>query len=483
MTRPRLRLPPWNADVAALTTAAVFGVLLWWIFHTVAQAGALGSRVREADLVRSSVLRAQVDQETSVRGYLVTGKASLLRPYYDGRAIIAARLDDQLRTLRALGTHVAPATILLTNDERMLNRQWRRAIAEPFIADRHRSDSTALAERGIGLISRFRSDNDGIADALSKTSAAADAATSTALKQIGLTGVIGAIGLLVLVRLLTWGSERFRRVAERQRLLYESEKRLADSLQQAFLQRSLPSIPSIGMSAVYMPAEQQARVGGDWYDAILVPNGKLFISVGDVSGHGVEAAVTMSRARQTLLTLATLGQEPAAILRGVNTTLLLQGPKMVTAFCCYIDPVTFEIEYGNAGHPPPAMVAPGAQADLLRGGGVPLGVLPSASYASQRFQPAPGTLLVLYTDGLIEYKRDLIAGVDRLLLALTGVAASVAPDPARALSDAMFSDGRPFDDVAVLTLRFLSADAVKAKDPALPATAMEVPLGTRGQQT
>jgi serine phosphatase RsbU (regulator of sigma subunit) len=237
------------------------------------------------------------------------------------------------------------------------------------------------------------------------------------------------------------------------------------------------------MSAVYMPAEQQARVGGDWYDAILVPNGKLFISVGDVSGHGVEAAVTMSRARQTLLTLATLGQEPAAILRGVNTTLLLQGPKMVTAFCCYIDPVTFEIEYGNAGHPPPAMVAPGAQADLLRGGGVPLGVLPSASYASQRFQPAPGTLLVLYTDGLIEYKRDLIAGVDRLLLALTGVAASEAPDPARALSDAMFSDGRPFDDVAVLTLRFLSADAVKAKDPALPATAMEVPLGTRGQQT
>jgi serine phosphatase RsbU (regulator of sigma subunit) len=156
---------------------------------------------------------------------------------------------------------------------------------------------------------------------------------------------------------------------------------------------------------------------------------------------------------------------------------------MVTAFCCYIDPVTFEIEYGNAGHPPPAMVAPGAQADLLRGGGVPLGVLPSANYASQRFQPAPGTLLVLYTDGLIEYKRDLIAGVDRLLLALTGVAASEAPDPARALSDAMFSDGRPFDDVAVLTLRFLSADAVKAKDPALPATAMEVPLGTRGQQT
>jgi serine phosphatase RsbU (regulator of sigma subunit) len=476
MTRPRLRLPPWNADVAALTTAAVFGVLLWWIFHTVAQAGLLESRVRQAQVTRGTVLRAQVDQETSVRAYLVTGKTSLLQPFYEGRTIMATRLDQQLHALQALGSHVAPITIAETNDQRLLNRQWRAEIAEPLIADRRRTDVPGIAERGIGLIDRFRADNDRIADALSLTSAAADHETAVALKQIGITGIVGAIGLIVLVRLLTWGSERFRRAAERQRLLYESEKRLADSLQQAFLQRSLPDIPSIGMNAVYMPAEQQARVGGDWYDAIVVPNGKLFISVGDVSGHGVEAAVTMSRARQTLLTLATLGLEPGAMLADVNTTLLLQGQKMVTAFCCYIDPLTFEIEYGNAGHPPPAVVAPGAEADMLRGGGVPIGILPNATYSSYRVRLTAGSLLVLYTDGLVEYNRDLIAGVDRLLLALTGVAASGAADPARALSDAMFSDGRPFDDVAVLTLRFLAADAGRANGPALaPPAAVEVP--------
>jgi serine phosphatase RsbU (regulator of sigma subunit) len=454
--RSRFRIPPWNADVAALTTAAVFGLLLWWIFYVVSQAGTLQKQVRTALDARAATLRAQTDQEQAVRGYLITGQRRYLPPYVDGDALMAQRLADQRKDLRALGSAIDPGAMRALDDEEIANHEWRLAVADHLVADRSASNVAALSKFGIPLGQRFRDDNDDIVAALLQTARASDDQFQNVLRQIEVTGVLGALGLIVLVRLLTVRGERLWRAAERQRTLYQNEKRIADSLQEAFLQRELPEVTDLGMHAVYMPAEQQARVGGDWYDAVPAADGRLFVSVGDVSGHGIEAAVAMSRVRQTLLTLAALGQKPDAILEHVNRTLLLQGATMVTALCCYIDPNSREIEYGNAGHPPPVVAGPDLPARIVPGRGVPLGIVPDASYATFSLRAPAGGLLVFYTDGLIEYKRDLIAGERRLLDAVESVAASDSVDPALALRDAMFSDGRPFDDVAVLTVRFAS---------------------------
>jgi serine phosphatase RsbU (regulator of sigma subunit) len=265
--------------------------------------------------------------------------------------------------------------------------------------------------------------------------------------------VLGALALIVVVRLVTHTGERLRRDAVRQRVLYEDEKRIADALQQAFLQRTLPDVASIDMHAVYIPAGRQAQVGGDWYEAMQLPDGRIFVSVGDVSGHGVEAAVSMTRARQTLTTLATLGRSPSEILEHVNRTLIVQGQAMVTAICCFIDPQTLEIEYASAGHPPAVIVEPNGGAHFLEPQGIPLGVVDHATYSSYLLSPPAGSLIVLYTDGLVEYDHDLIAGERRLLKAVAQIASSGAPDPAGALRDAIFAKRAPVDDVAVVTLR------------------------------
>jgi CHASE3 domain sensor protein len=447
------RVPSWSADVAAVTTAAVFGVLVWWMFHAVSQAGNLGREVRDAENTRSSVLRSQLDEETGLRGYAGTGRQVFLQPYRIAQRDFATSIEEQLRALQLLDGSVPPAAVVAANAEALINERWEREIAAPLIAAPRRRDAAALQLRGKQLIDGFREQTATIVASLLGAASAADLALQTALRQIVLFGVIGALVLIFAVRWLTQTADRLRGDAYRQRLLYEDEKRIADQLQKAFLQRTLPDVASVEMHAVYMPAEQQAQVGGDWYDAMRLPDGRLFVSVGDVSGHGVDAAVTMSRARQALITLATLSSTPGQILERVNRTLVLQGQSMVTAICCFIDPETFAIDYARAGHPPPIVVEAGAEPEFVGGQGVPLGIVPDAQYQSFSLSPKPGALLVLYTDGLVEYDRDLVGGERRLLRAAGRVAAADPADPAAALRDTIFSKTGPVDDVAILTLR------------------------------
>ncbi len=447
------RVPSWSADIAAVTTAAVFGALVWWMFHAVSQAGDLGREVRDAENTRSSVLRSQLDEETGLRGYASTGRRLFLQPFRNAQREFGVALENQLRALQALDGHVPPGALDAANAEALLNEQWEREVAAPLIAAPRGKDAAALQLHGKQLIDGFREQNARIVASLLGAASAADLALQAALRQIVLFGVVGALVLIVAVRWLTRTADRLRGDAYRQRLLYEDEKRIADGLQTAFLQRTLPDVATVDMHAVYMPAEQQAQVGGDWYDAMRLPDGRLFVSVGDVSGHGVDAAVTMSRARQSLITLATLSATPGQILERVNRTLVLQGQSMVTAICCFIDPETFVIDFARAGHPPPVVVEHRAEPQFVSGQGIPLGVVADAQYQSFSLSPKSGALLILYTDGLVEYDRDLAGGERRLLLAARRVAASDPPDPAAALRDAIFSKAGPVDDVAILTLR------------------------------
>lgn len=234
------------------------------------------------------------------------------------------------------------------------------------------------------------------------------------------------------------------------------EKEVADKLQEAFLQQQLPAVSNLSFSATYLPAAAAVQVGGDWYDAFELPHGRILFSIGDVAGHGVEAAVTMSRARQAIISAALYESDPGAILARANNTLMLQDTRFATAICGFVDPATLQVTYATAGHPPAIFAAADGSVHLLQHDGLPLGVHPDATYPSFRFTAEPHSMLVLYTDGLLEYDRDLIQGERRMLETARIIARRRVDNPAAEIQHAIFDRCEPSDDVAILTISFLN---------------------------
>jgi serine phosphatase RsbU (regulator of sigma subunit) len=242
-------------------------------------------------------------------------------------------------------------------------------------------------------------------------------------------------------------AEERRREAESMRAAYLAEKRIADLLRGAFAQRPLPTHPTLLFSATYVPASDEALVGGDWYDALELPGGRVLFVIGDVTGHGIEAAVT-------LITSALLDVSPAALLARVSHDLNADGAPLVTAVAGYADANTYEFVYSTAGHPPPLLIEPGRAPRLLQFGSLPLGALPQAEYRTYRVQSVPGATLVLYTDGAIEHSRDVLAGEELLLAAAAEVEHAHTTEPATFIHRKIFSERKAGDDVAILTVGF-----------------------------
>ncbi len=130
---------------------------------------------------------------------------------------------------------------------------------------------------------------------------------------------------------------------------------------------------------------------------------------------------------------------------------------MVTSICGYLDPRTREIRYATAGHPPPVLARPDADAEFLPYDGLPLGIIPDASYRTFATSADAGAMLVLYTDGVLEHKRDVIAGQVRLLEAARRAVGT--DDPALAIRQWVFAGSAPTDDVAILAISFRRVDA------------------------
>jgi serine phosphatase RsbU (regulator of sigma subunit)/anti-sigma regulatory factor (Ser/Thr protein kinase) len=216
------------------------------------------------------------------------------------------------------------------------------------------------------------------------------------------------------------------RERQMQAQLYERERRVAESLQRSLLPERLPDIPDVRAVARYVPAAEEVEVGGDWYDVISLPDGRLGLGVGDVAGHGVGAAAAMGQVRVAFRAFLLEGLPPAQILERLNRLLweLLPGA-MTTLVCAQLDPETTNLIIARAGHPPPVVRGPAAAVRLVEGGlGPPLGVAPLSTYEEIRTQLPPGAAFILYTDGLVERRREsLDTGLRRLL-----DAAAEAPD-------------------------------------------------------
>src|SRR6266581_1975556 len=238
---------------------------------------------------------------------------------------------------------------------------------------------------------------------------------------------------------------------------YSREHATALTLQRSMLPTGLSAPSSVDVRHRYLPGSKLIEVGGDWYESIALPGGRVALVVGDVAGHGVRAAVTMGRLRTAIHTLAMLELPPADSLLQLDELMHTLGerePHFATCAYAVYDAVSGECEVAVAGHLPPLLVHPDGTNELL---GVPpsppLGI-GDGEVESRRFQVEDGSLFVLYTDGLVENKgQDISDGLARLR-GIFGPGSPTRPleDLCKAALDGVYSDHQR-DDIAMLIAR------------------------------
>ncbi len=236
---------------------------------------------------------------------------------------------------------------------------------------------------------------------------------------------------------------------------YGRERHIAETLQRSLLPQTLPSLPGVALAGRYLPAASEAEVGGDWYDAIGLPAGRVLLVMGDVSGKGLAAASTLGALRSAIRAYALEGHGPAQIAERLNTFVLAEPSRehMATLVLAVFDPVDAELSYVNAGHPPPLTLSADGTPQFLTGArSVPLGVLPFPAYEEEIVTLEPGGALLLYTDGLVERRAENIdLGLDRLSVA-AGDGALEPEALCDRLLEAALPSGATSDDVALLAL-------------------------------
>jgi hypothetical protein len=240
--------------------------------------------------------------------------------------------------------------------------------------------------------------------------------------------------------------------------LYSQSVAVASRLQLASLPRTLPAKPGLALDAYYEPAEAELLIGGDWYDAFNLRDGRIGISIGDVTGHGVDAAAFMGSLRDALRT-ALYGE--ADLLRALDIADYLIGEefpeeRFATALLGIYDSETRSLTCASAGHPGPLVWVPssGEVIDPFQSRGLPLGMrrIEQIPQKAGTLVMEPGSVAVFFTDGLTEWNRDYVAGEDALRKALLDASVRNAQHPAKALRRAVVQ-GKHQDDIAVLVLR------------------------------
>jgi PAS domain S-box-containing protein len=258
---------------------------------------------------------------------------------------------------------------------------------------------------------------------------------------------------------------------QRLREIYHQEHTIAETLQRSLLPERLPEIEGLGLAARYLPAGAGSAIGGDWYDVLERPDGRVALVVGDVVGHGLRAASTMGQLRNAFRAYGLVEASPAEVVARINR-LVMSGVEEVMATVLYIvlDRETGEVAFSAAGHPPPLLLAADGTRFLEGGRSVPIGATDPAVFREARAVMPPGSTLLLYTDGLIE-RRDvpLSDSLDQL-----AEGAGEADQDLEALCErvlrAALGNREPVDDVALLAVRpaRAPAEAIRLTLPAEP---------------
>ncbi|MCA2215371.1 SpoIIE family protein phosphatase [Wangella sp. NEAU-J3] len=237
--------------------------------------------------------------------------------------------------------------------------------------------------------------------------------------------------------------------------LYNEQRHVAEVLQRSLL-TDLPEIPGMELHARYLPAQDGAAVGGDWYDAFAQPDGSVMLAVGDVSGHDIEAAATMGQLRN-LVRGDAYGRddEPGPLLAQLDRAV--RGLHIPAAATAVLAQATrrdggYAVSFSNAGHPPPLLLRPDGEVDVWWTPTEPLlGLLPRTVRTTHRRTVPAGSTLLLYTDGLVEDPAHLIdEGIGRVAAVLRANAGAPGEDVCSRLIEAAT---RRADDIALLLIR------------------------------
>ena len=251
-------------------------------------------------------------------------------------------------------------------------------------------------------------------------------------------------------------------VAERvafatQTRLLEVERAASRLLERGLLSLRLPTCPGLEMAARYATAEGR-DVGGDWYDLFVLPSGELWLTVGDVAGHGLPAALVMGRVRSTMRSYALLGRSCAEVVALTNRKFLhFDFGETATVLCATSSPPYHELSICSAGHPPPIIAVPAApNRPVHLAPHPPLGVRSECPPTPTSVALPLGALLVLYTDGLIERREEAIdSGIQRLCAAIPRDHPQVV---CRQVMRLLIGTSPPGDDIALVALRRAPSD-------------------------
>ena len=228
----------------------------------------------------------------------------------------------------------------------------------------------------------------------------------------------------------------------------------ATVLQRALLPQKLPLVPGVRIDASYTPSASGTDVGGDWYDVFMLGDGRLGISVGDVAGHGLQAASLMSLMRHSVRMAARLYEEPSEVVAAVNRVACEDGGPLVTLFYGELSLTTGLLRYASAGHPMPITVRATGNVEQIAGGGLIMGADRRADYRQHSMTLDAGSALVLFTDGLIETGRKpsthYDAGLNRLVDVVNRQYYSATENIAHAIQRDVLEGRPPIDDAAVL---------------------------------
>ncbi|MBW4701049.1 SpoIIE family protein phosphatase [Micromonospora sp. RL09-050-HVF-A] len=223
------------------------------------------------------------------------------------------------------------------------------------------------------------------------------------------------------------------------------------------LQRSIlgPAELPAGFAVRYEPATRPLEVGGDWYDAVSLPDGRIGIVVGDCVGRGLPAAAVMGQLRSACRALLLEASGPAQVLTALDRfARMLPGASCTTVFCGILDPETGELTYSSAGHPPAILTHPDGRTELLAAGrGSPLGIPSPGGRPDATSVVPPRAVLLLYTDGLVERRRQsLDSGIAQAASAVREHHTAGVQQLADRVMDRMTPQGG-YDDIALLLYR------------------------------
>jgi serine phosphatase RsbU (regulator of sigma subunit) len=238
--------------------------------------------------------------------------------------------------------------------------------------------------------------------------------------------------------------------------LHQEREQFTQMMLASLLPQTRPQLAHLEIGDAYVPSAR-VEICGDVYDFLELGDGRLAVVIGDVTGHGIDAAADMAMAKFVFRSLAREHSEPGEFLAAANEIVLgeVAAGKFITLVYLTLDPRTGELACASAGHPPLRIVSPRGVPQAVGRSGLALGVEAAQHYETTHLQLEPGAAAVLYTDGLLEARREgELYGEQRLDEALARNAGLPAPELAQALVDACRAfAGDLGDDLAVVVLR------------------------------